>query len=142
MIRFQHVLAITLAGFVAACGGGKVSPDEFKVVNRAPLVVPPEADLAPPRPGEPRAQEIDPGRKAFEALFPGRKYTPEADKSMSERLILSAMRPSDPDVRSNVGQDDLDVVKKRLILAEILDADDRTYRPDNIEVRRIAAKQN
>ena len=31
---------------------GKRSPDEFAVVSRAPLIVPPDFELRPPRPGE------------------------------------------------------------------------------------------
>jgi hypothetical protein len=37
-----------------ALGLGKRSPDEFAVVKRAPLIVPPEYDLRPPDPGAPR----------------------------------------------------------------------------------------
>lgn len=121
---------------LSACGGGKITPDEFEVVGRAPLVIPPEATLAPPRPGEPRAQEIDPGRQAFEALFPGADYDREGAKSITERLILSAMVNSDPDIRANFNDPDLDVVKKRLLLAELLDAEERSYRPDNVTIRQ------
>ncbi|MEM7025403.1 MAG: DUF3035 domain-containing protein, partial [Pseudomonadota bacterium] len=35
-------------------GLGKRAPDEFAVVKRAPLIVPPEYDLRPPDPGAPR----------------------------------------------------------------------------------------
>jgi hypothetical protein len=50
---------------LAACAGGSVqralglskrSPDEFAVVSRAPLIVPPDFELRPPRPGETRPQ--------------------------------------------------------------------------------------
>ncbi len=34
-----------------ALGMGKRSPDEFAVVSRAPLIMPPEFDLRPPEPG-------------------------------------------------------------------------------------------
>jgi hypothetical protein len=37
-----------------ALGLGKRAPDEFAVVKRAPLIVPPEFDLRPPDPGAPR----------------------------------------------------------------------------------------
>ena len=56
------LLALTLP-LLSACAGGSVqnalglgkrSPDEFAVVSRAPLVVPPDFDLRPPRPGEAR----------------------------------------------------------------------------------------
>ena len=52
-----------------ALGLNKKQPDEFAVVTRAPLVVPPEATLRPPRPGAPRPQEYQPSEQAQVALF-------------------------------------------------------------------------
>ena len=52
--------ALTLGGcsaFENLGGGKKVSPDEFKIVSHSPLTMPPNAELRPPRPGEPRPQE-------------------------------------------------------------------------------------
>ncbi|MFC4348951.1 DUF3035 domain-containing protein [Kordiimonas lipolytica] len=134
-VLFIGAAALTLA----ACGGGKNSPDEFEVVSRAPLVVPPEADLSPPRPGEPNAQTIDASGQAYEALFPGKKFKRSEPKSDSERDLLSRVGPSEPDVRSNVGQKDLAVVKKTLLLADILDAEEREFRTDNVSVRRVSS---
>ena len=72
-MKFRQLSVLILSGAVlAACSSGKNSPDEFSVVNRPPLVIPPEAELKPPRPGEPTAQPMDPGRAVFEALFPGK----------------------------------------------------------------------
>src|SRR5258707_11914211 len=51
-------------------GGKKVSPDEFKIVSHSPLTMPPNAELRPPRPGEPRPQETLPSDQAREALSP------------------------------------------------------------------------
>lgn len=58
-------LAIGSLGLLAACDSGDVrdvvgldrsAPDEFRVVSRPPLSVPPDFDLRPPAPGEePRA---------------------------------------------------------------------------------------
>ena len=45
-------------------GGKKVSPDEFKIVSHSPLTMPPNAELRPPRPGEPRPQEVTPADQA------------------------------------------------------------------------------
>lgn len=52
---------------LAACGGGsslkdslgygKDAPDEFDVITKAPLVMPPDFALRPPQPGAPRPQE-------------------------------------------------------------------------------------
>ena len=53
-----------------ANGGKKVSPDEFKIVSHSPLTMPPNAELRPPRPGEPRPQETTPSDQAKEALSP------------------------------------------------------------------------
>lgn len=138
-MKFRHLSVAVVSSLVlVACGGGKNSPDEFAVVDRPPLVIPPEAELTPPRPGEPRAQTMDPGRRAFEALFPGKEYKPSPPKSRSENGLLALVGQADPDVRSNVGQKDIDVVKKTVILADLLEMEERTLRPDNVQVVRIA----
>lgn len=138
-MNFRHLSVAVVSSLVlAACGGGKNSPDEFAVVDRPPLVIPPEAELTPPRPGEPKAQTMDPGRRAFEALFPGKEYKPSPPKSRSEVGLLSLIGRADPDVRSNVGQKDIDVVKKTVILADLLDMEERTLRPDNVQVVRVS----
>lgn len=65
---------------LAACGGeslrdtlgyGKSAPDEFAIVTKAPLVIPPDYSLRPPQPGAPRPQEmeIQPGLGAQRALI-------------------------------------------------------------------------
>jgi hypothetical protein len=57
------------AAFSQAVGSGKVAPDEFRVVAKAPLVVPPEFNLRPPRPGEARPLELRPDMQARSAVF-------------------------------------------------------------------------
>src|ERR1700742_2445477 len=52
-----------------ALGVTKVTPDEFRVVTKAPLVVPPDYSLRPPAPGQPRPQELEPESAAREALL-------------------------------------------------------------------------
>jgi len=134
------VLLVASVGLVACGGNGKLTPNEFEVVSRAPLVVPPEAELAPPRPGEPRAQEINPGRQAYEALFPKKKITKQPPKSKAEIDLLRRMASAGADVRSvSGGPNDKTVVKKTLILAELLDADERQYRPDNVAITRVSS---
>ena len=39
-----------------ALGITKVTHDEFRVVTKAPLTIPPDYSLRPPSPGEPRPQ--------------------------------------------------------------------------------------
>ena len=143
MVFGKFALPVVLAMTLGACGifsgDGKYAPDEFAVVDRAPLVVPPESDLRPPRPGEPRAQEIDPGQQAYEALFPNAKK-PTKPQSGGELAILRNIGPGEPDIRSNVNNADMDVVKKTLLLKEILDADEREYAPDNVSIERVSGR--
>src|SRR5436853_5258857 len=81
MMRRTILLPLTLAAVGALAlggcsafenlgGGKKVSPDEFKIVSHSPLTMPPNAELRPPRPGEPRPQELTPAEQAKEALSP------------------------------------------------------------------------
>lgn len=55
--------------FDRAIGKEKVIPDEFAVVSRAPLAVPPDYSLRPPRIGEQRPQEQPPVDQARETVF-------------------------------------------------------------------------
>ena len=64
-IRGLTPVALAVVGLaLGACGDtrrvlgyDKVTPDEFKVVSRAPLSLPPDYGLRPPQPGAPRPQE-------------------------------------------------------------------------------------
>ena len=47
----------------------KKSPDEFTVITKAPLIMPPEFSLRPPRPGARQLQVIQPREKARKALL-------------------------------------------------------------------------
>lgn len=72
------VLALGLLPFVSGCsqvkqqlGIGRNSPDEFAVVKRAPLSLPPEYNLLPPDPDKPHTEVISDRRpeQAAEAVF-------------------------------------------------------------------------
>src|SRR5262249_28595954 len=52
-----------------ALGMEKVIPDEFAVVSRAPLAVPPDYSLRPPRAGAPRPQEPTTSEQAKQTIF-------------------------------------------------------------------------
>jgi hypothetical protein len=64
----------------------KVTPDEFRVVTKAPLVLPPDYALRPPAPGEPRAQELQPESAARTALLGQRNAEVRSD---GEKLLAS-----------------------------------------------------
>ena len=69
-----------------ALGMTKVTPDEFRVVTKAPLVVPPEYSLRPPSPGEPRPQELQPESQARQALLGQRAAETRSD---GEKLLVA-----------------------------------------------------
>ena len=67
-LRSLLVLAVTAVA-LSACGSvredlglGRSPPDEFAVIDRPPLSMPPDFSLRPPTPGAPRPQETDPSR--------------------------------------------------------------------------------
>jgi hypothetical protein len=99
-------------------GGKKVSPDEFKIVSHSPLTMPPNAELRPPRPGEPRPQEVTPADQAKEALSPALAARPQRnqvltgqDKTPSRTSAEQALVQkaggggTDPNIRSQVNRD-------------------------------------
>jgi hypothetical protein len=69
-----------------AFGQNKSPPDEFRVVTKAPLVVPPEYALRPPAPGEPRPMELQPESAAEQALIGEREAT---DRDEAEKLLVA-----------------------------------------------------
>ena len=69
-----------------ALGMTKVVPDEFRVVTKAPLVVPPDYALRPPAPGQPRPQELQPESQARVALMGQRDAE---QRSEGEKLLVA-----------------------------------------------------
>ncbi len=74
IMRFGLLAAVASAalsgcGFGRALGDNKNPPDEFAIATKAPLVVPPDYSLRPPKPGEARPQERSASRRAQEALL-------------------------------------------------------------------------
>ncbi|MFQ6018577.1 MAG: DUF3035 domain-containing protein [Kiloniellaceae bacterium] len=93
------VLALTACeGFRKELGLTKQAPDEFRVVSRAPLTLPPDFNLRPPEPGIPRPQEGTPTQQARRAVFRAEKpkapsldeVIPADGRSLGERALLKA----------------------------------------------------
>ena len=84
------VAVLAAAAALGACshglGGGKTVPDEFRVVAKAPLIVPPDYALRPPAPGEPRPQELQPESQARLALL-GKQAA--VNRSEGENLLVA-----------------------------------------------------
>ncbi len=104
--RYRRVSMLLLAAAsLAGCntvsgalGTNKLAPDEFRVVTKAPLVVPPEYALRPPTPGEPRPQELQPESQARQALLGQRE---DVQRSQGELLLSNqaGAEKADPLIR-------------------------------------------
>lgn len=112
------VLAAVAATGLAGCqsaskalGMSKVVPDEFRVVTKAPLVVPPDYSLRPPAPGEPRPQELQPESAARQALL-GQSLA--ANRSDGEKLLVAkaGVDRADPLIRFVVDDENGDLAHK------------------------------
>ena len=122
----KTVCAFTvLASFaLTGCGGGGVNvkeelglkaapPDEFSVVTRAPLSVPPDFTLRPPRPGAERPMEIsvrEQTRKTVFGVSDTQSAAPKAQASSSFMSKLGANQ-ADPSIRENLNSEMLELDK-------------------------------
>lgn len=112
------------ATLLTACGSGGLfgrdRPDEFMVSRSAPLVIPPDFALVPPRAGEPSAQGSDTTAEALQAMFGG-----AAPRSAAEQALLGEAGGSDEGsagIRSTVADPDTDAVDYGTTTRDILNA--------------------
>ncbi|MDE2134673.1 MAG: DUF3035 domain-containing protein [Alphaproteobacteria bacterium] len=121
-IRSPHVVrAAVLVGVGLALSGcqtirdaaglEKASPDEFAVLTKAPLVVPPDYNLKPPRPGAAPTNQTEPADTAEAALFGSDPATIASnipgDASEGEKLLLAnaGFANADPAIRQHLQSD-------------------------------------
>jgi hypothetical protein len=112
-----------------ALGNNRVTPDEFRTVTIAPLTVPPEYNLRPPRPGEPRPDEIYPDQQARAALLGEQANFAGSD---GEALLVAQAGggAADPFIRSIIDGETAGVVRKSRGFADmIMFWRDGEYRP-------------
>ena len=95
-------------------GLGRHSPDEFAVVKRAPLSLPPVYNLRPPRPGAARPQAEDTTEQAKSAVFGGNggatmqqtqpQQQPQGDYTSGEASLLGKVGTTraDPAIREKL----------------------------------------
>ncbi len=96
--------------FREATGAAKAPPDEFTVLTKAPLVIPPDYNLRPPQPGAAARNEEDPEQEARDALFGDPQAALAAlgtNYSDGEKLLLtkSGALTVDPNIRRSVSSD-------------------------------------
>jgi hypothetical protein len=101
---------------LAGCGSNTLSrtfgltrdaPDEYTVTTRAPLSMPPDYNLRPPRPGAPRPQEQSEREQAAEALVPQLALgAPQGNASPGQSALVQEAGPAAPsDIRRRIDQE-------------------------------------
>ena len=116
MRTWRLLIPVAMLG-LAACSGDELTrtfgltrdaPDEFQVTTRAPLSMPPDFTLRPPRPGATRPQELTQRQQAESALVPDTLLggsAPAASSPGQEALVTAAGRPAPPDIRARLDQE-------------------------------------
>lgn len=125
MKRTFLIASLGLFPLLAGCGGvaetlgfGRNAPDEFAVVDRPPLAMPPDYSLRPPKPGAPRPQETAATTHASAMLFgPNAKVATTTDRnnvdsdtqvrSVAEKALLetAGTDKAEPDIREVVDRE-------------------------------------
>lgn len=128
MTRYALLIAALLtAATLGACENAKEelgltrsAPDEFAIVKRAPLEMPPEYTLRPPQPGMPRPQEQASAEQAREAVMGAQGQ--RAGTTKGEAALLNTIgASSDPQIRNVVdyeaatARDENEPVVKKLL---------------------------
>ena len=104
-----------------AIGLEKTPPDEFSILSRAPLSMPPDYALRPPQPGAPRPQDLTARQQARQTIFRagGEQQAsltiPKGGRSDAEMAFLGHAKAgqADPNIRALVNEEN-----SRLVEAE------------------------
>jgi hypothetical protein len=95
-----------------AAGVTKEPPDEFAVVTKSPLVIPPDFNLRPPKPGAAPTNQVSPTESAEAALYgddPAQVAASiQGNYSDEEKILLAnaGAANADHDVRKKIASDD------------------------------------
>lgn len=131
-MRYSVLIAIAALG-LSACdqetredlGLAKTAPDEFSVVTRAPLSVPPDYNLRPPRPGATRPMEISTRDNARRTVFgvqdidqSSRTVKPQDEAEIGAFLNKVGVQEADPAIRDTV--DSAEAVDNRTTAEKLL----------------------
>jgi hypothetical protein len=107
-------VAISVAGcqdIREAVGATKQPPDEFAVTTKAPLIIPPDYKLKPPKPGAPPVNSVPPTAAAQAALYSDDPATVagaiSGNYSQAEKLLLAqtGAAAADDSIRQQIAAD-------------------------------------
>jgi hypothetical protein len=109
---------VLAAGLLAGCdsvreasGAGKEPPDEFAVLTKAPLIIPPDYNLRPPQPGAAPTNSVEPTKEAQQTLYAQDPQTVASNMtgsySQGEKLLLAyaGVQNADPSIRQDLLSD-------------------------------------
>lgn len=115
MRHFRFSLVVLGLLTLTACSGVKETlglersaPDEFRVMTRAPLTVPPDFTLRPPAQGQEAAKENKPQQQAETALLgtAAPSATPIVDNPATAQFLSQAgVSKADPNIRATVDRE-------------------------------------
>ena len=129
------------SGFKDALGITKHPPDEFAVVTKSPLIVPPEFNLMPPKPTVEQPRNANPEADAIQALFPDHKVSPP---SQSEAMLLKQTGAADTsaDIRTKIGGETTTISNQGADTGKILFDNSVTVpdQPEQPSIERLPSK--
>lgn len=131
------LVAMTALGLAACASPG--SPDEFRVVRKAPLTVPPEYNLRPPAPGQARPQELSPEAQARVAVF-GVDVGQTASDGEKAFVKAAGGDAVDRNVRALVDFDDSQTVHKNRSITDMILNFGATDKPEVIDAEAEAER--
>jgi len=106
------VVALTgCQGFREAAGLTKSAPDEFAIVTKAPLIIPPDFNLKPPQPGAAPLNQGSPTAQAETTLYGADPATVansiQGNFSDEEKLVIAQAGAADADdsIRQQIAAD-------------------------------------
>src|SRR5256885_17262823 len=109
MLRITALAALVGGGFALqgcqairdATGAAKVPPDEFTVLTKSPLVIPPDFNLRPPQPGIASRNDPDADETGGALNAPQQSAASLTGYSEGEKLLLSKTNALsvDPNIR-------------------------------------------
>ena len=121
-LRFRYVgyaaLSIGAIAVLSGCdtirdatGNDKQPPDEFAVLTKAPLIIPPDYNLRPPKPGAAPLNQSEPTESAQQSLFGADTATiaraMPGNMSDGEKMLLASAgaQNADPTIRQDIATD-------------------------------------
>jgi hypothetical protein len=141
------IVAFLCVGLLSACSEARktlgldhAAPDEFRVVSRAPLVMPPDFNLRPPAPGSANLGLTSPSSRAADAILgPQNKIKTAKPIGKLEQKILTMTGGdvADPLIRTTLDRETAQLIEANKTILDRI----RNFDPTAITVDANAEKQ-